>query len=341
MHYNLNTKIAPSSDSLVILADLLGTDQPDGSYDWADQTNDFLHSRDAAPKLTKDALLSDEAKEVFAEIVQVFGFLQSGNLKAVHEYIQNVRYQFVVGFPRTGGSYLTKEMLRNLGYDHTKITESLAHDGYPSLSPSLLNAGRSLFSLAEFIVVSKHYFAKNQGETIIIPKKFPSAASHFHEVAQIFGSSAEFLITLRHPLPTALSAADKAGSRLEKFPEKTRSAIEGMVARSLAMRGVRAAGMNYVVAFSAAWLHFYESMIDSGLFAPRPQGSKVTVLLYGSVSYETAVKNHAKQYAVDREPEAFFTRPCEAESAAADGAVDLLRKKWGIYGRQLPKMEVV
>jgi hypothetical protein len=169
MHLDIQLRLQPSPAFIGILAELNAqfSDWSDGSYDWAAQTTDFLHNPNPLPQLDDSLFDTPLSRGAIQDLLQVSIALFAGNFPVIRQYLQDVRYAFVIGYPRSGGSYLTKELLRGLGVDHKRVSETLAHDGFPELRETWFDwAGNrpyyhmqdAIFQVAEFLVISKLYF---------------------------------------------------------------------------------------------------------------------------------------------------------------------------------------
>ncbi|OYV89697.1 MAG: hypothetical protein B7Z57_11795 [Acidiphilium sp. 37-60-79] len=169
-----------------ILAEMNGdfTGWSDGSYDWAAQHIDFLHAPEKLPKLDDGFFHTPLSKRILDELLEIFLCLISGEHKSIQDYLTGVKFAFVVGYPRSGGSYLTKELFRSVGIDHRRVSEALAHDGFPDIGENWFGPKstepcyylqESMLQIAEFLVLSNNYFIErsrpDQSGKIIIPKK--------------------------------------------------------------------------------------------------------------------------------------------------------------------------
>lgn len=172
MHLNIDLQLRPSVPFVGILAELNGefADWTDGSYDWANQTTDFLHGTDPLPQFREGLFTTPFSQRALNDLLQMSIALLSGNYPAVRQYLQDTRFALVIGYPRSGGSYLTKELLRTLGLDHTRVSETLAHDGFPELcelwydwngNRPYYHLEESIFQVAEYLVIARLYFQAN------------------------------------------------------------------------------------------------------------------------------------------------------------------------------------
>src|SRR5690606_13795669 len=131
---------------------------------------------------------------------QIFVALLSGNTEIIRDLQFRFHFINIIGVPRNGGSYLTKEVYRALGYDPEKVPNVIAHDGFPEAGPFRFAKGAnswtaSLQTMAEFLTMVEIYFGKAKPHTgkIVVPKKLLKGAyagGFFHH---ILGESVEHI----------------------------------------------------------------------------------------------------------------------------------------------------
>lgn len=357
--FTISQKLQFSQEFTGIVAERCGefSDWTDGSYDWADQTNDFLHSETRMPK-KGPWVNSKKAREMAAEAKMIYKAMLENQFAAVRECLKGYHFLFIVGFPRSGGSYLTKEALRTVGLDHTKVSENLAHDGFPSTSTGKMIWERGpLLQMAEFLVAARHFFGDNtqpgpDGE-ILIPKKAPWMNTSGWLYRTILDQTkTEYWLTIRHPLPLAISIAEKSGSLTgekevpERFPTQTRSSIERQVAMACIRQGVNPTNLTYFDAVSLAWAAYHLQMVGvSGLFHGQWRG-RVRFAPYSKETMEAGIKRLAQMRGAEREPEPFFIHQKAREVAPEirerlEIKVRQVAAAWGALGVPFPKLELL
>ncbi|HEU0195716.1 MAG TPA: hypothetical protein VFQ88_00695 [Nevskiaceae bacterium] len=325
--FDIHLKLQPSAAFVGILAELNErfSDWTDGSYDWANQTVDFLHAQTALPKFDDSLYQTPLSKGALNDLLQVTLAMLSGNYLPIRDYLKPLHYAFVIGYPRSGGSYLTKELLRTVGLDHTHVSETLAHDGFPEMRQSWFDwAGNrpyyhlqeSIFQIAEFLVISNYYYrTKTQPRPDgrwLVPKKMHMLVYWAESLKMLLGQDrADYLVTLRHPVPTAISCYEKSGGLPDDglFPAvKPRSAIERWVLRDLMQLGYpvdEIQAMSYFDAVVVSWTDYYTRMATSGLF--RGDRKEIRIIPYGQQALEGVVADYRAEQESPEAPEPFAT----------------------------------
>lgn len=359
-HFDIRLRLQPSTAFLGILAELAEqfSDWSDGSYDWANQTVDFLHNQIELSAVGAECLRTPLGQQALQDLLQMSLALFSGQYPAVRQYLACDHFLFVIGYPRSGGSYLTKEMLRTVGLDHTRVSEALAHDGFPEIREHWYapGAGRpyfhlqdSVFQVAEFLVISHLYYRRKSAcqsdGSWIIPKKMHKAVYWGGSLKMLLGKgAADYLITLRHPVPTAISIYEKSGGFPAdgRFPAQPRSAIERWIADDLAWMGQPAAGRDYFEAVQLSWSAFHTRLAQSGLFLGTQTAEEETRLLpYGQQTMEETVRRYRNRYGSKLPPEPFLihdkshSAPIAAREAG-DAAVAAQQALWRSLGLSFP-----
>lgn len=363
MNFDINLRFNPSPSFLGILSDLNAhhPDWTDGSYDWADQTTDFLHNPEPLPEIDQSLLQSPLSQRALNDVLNVAIALLSGNFPLVRDYLRDLRFAFVIGYPRSGGSYLTKELLRSLELEHTQVSEALAHDGFPNLKSTwydwngerpYYHLQESIFQTAEFLVIANLYYRRNTRQLEdglwLAPKKMHKMVSWASSFKMLLGKGrADYLVTVRHPVPTAISIYEKSGGLTEdgRFPaNRPRSAIEHWIMNDLMHLGYSQAdiaAMDYFQAVSTSWAHFYTQMATSGLFLG--DRDEIECLGYGKNALESVSQRYrASNRASQAEAEPFYVKGADEAPASAiergDEAVAAVAGAWRALGLSLPSL---
>ncbi|MDA3877893.1 MAG: hypothetical protein PF483_12485 [Halothiobacillus sp.] len=362
MHFDINLKFQPSAAFIGVLAELNEqySDWTDGSYDWANQTVDFLHNPIPLPKFDESLFQTNLSKRAINDLLHIAIALLSGNYLAVREYVKQAHFAFVIGFPRTGGSYLTKELLRTAGLDHTRVSEVLAHDGFPELRDTwydwmgdrpYYHLQDAIFQTAEFLVISNLYYRnkteKQPDGRWLAPKKFHKIVSWAGSFKMLLGQGrADYLVTIRHPVPTCVSVYEKSGGLTADglFPANSpRSAIERWIINDLMHLGFtqqELAQMDYFDTVLASWVQFYTRMATSGLFLG--DRNEVRVIPYGKESLEGVVRDFRQHTNLDTPPEPFHIHDKGRQQVSwqdrGDAAVQALTATWQTLGLHLPDL---
>ena len=255
--------------------------------DWLDQvsegfTRGNLHVDKEALRNARIVMASNAGREIIGMLYNVLAWILSHDTHRIRKFFRSVRFVYVVGAPRTGGTFLLNRLCQHYavkyGYSSSIFPAFVVHDGTPSIYPSLslpdVNLlARNVMQLAEFCVAVKLFYDD--------PKK-PSISSHccvkkmlryafaggFFD--SVLGVPETVYITVRHPCSISGSVLDKC--KVSFSPEhpamfKVRCAIDQLVFDTLvAARGYRSAdisAMTHAAAYIEFWSVFYTSLCAS------------------------------------------------------------------------------
>jgi hypothetical protein len=294
------------------------------------------------------AVVTDpKGKAYLLRSYRFFKELLTGNVNTLRD-VGRFRFFFVVGIPRTGGTYLTKQLFRASGINYTTVQNALAHDGFPHLAYlSFKDAGNvhtnGLLQLAEYLTMVEIFFGEHgrlaHRGGIVVPKKFTKAVYNFDLIRELFGKNAEYLITLRHPLSICKSIVDKSGGMPADGKFAVRSAIERWTVEDWVHWGVAEEDvlqMSYVDCFLGYWKRYHFQMALAGI----PAQPNARIIPYGAASMTSAVKALYGDLGLKTEPEAFKASPPpqfqDNEAAAAQQAIDEVAGFWKSLGLDFP-----
>lgn len=363
MEFSINLKINSSMSFIGMLAELNGVYKgwSDGSYDWANQTSDFLANLPPLPKFDEALFKTPLSQQLINDVTQILLAMVGGNYEFIRQYLQDIHFVFIVGYPRTGGSYLTKSIFHAMNLDHKQLPEPLAHDSFPNLPDNWHDVeGRAKISyfyeafvqLAEFLVMSKAYcqtkLPKTKAGKYLMVKKMHKAVHIGHGLKMLFNpGQVDFLMTFRDPVPVAVSVYEKSGGLPKDglFPAgRPRSAIEVMINYDLLMEGYspdEIAQLDYFQAVEKSWVRFYSKLGISGLFSQNKAG--VQIIPYGKEPLENQVKLYqqqfhnppeAEQFYIHNKADAFLERHQQSQASIAS-----MERHWLDLGLIFPKLE--
>lgn len=276
--------------------------------DLASNGTRFEHIQDKARAVVADP----KGKAHLLRSYRFFKELLTGNVRTLRD-LARFRFYFVIGIPRTGGTYLTKQLFRAGGINYATVQNALAHDGFPHLARlSFDEQGNvhtnGLLQLAEYLTMVELFFGKHgklaHRGGIVVPKKFTKAVYYFDLLRELFGANAVYLLTLRHPLSTCRSVLDKSGGMPTDGKFTVRSTIERWTLEDWLHRGVGEAQvrqMDYVESFLGYWKRFHFQMAMAGI--PAMPGARV--IPYGAEAMSGAAKQLYAEFGLKAEPEAF------------------------------------
>lgn len=206
------------------------------------------------------------------------------------------RYQpiWVVGAPRTGGSYLTAELIRAMGYDPLSTPALIAHDGFPDIKSAKHGRAswvRNVDALSEYLALLPLFFSRRLDGRIVVAKKFPKAVNCWDLMQLVFGAEPEILITVRDPISCCVSTYEIAGGLPEDGRFRLRSTIERWMLQSAVTAGVSRAevfSQDYFSVYQSFWELFYSRVALSG----SASGRMAQIVSFSKDAFE-AVAAHA------------------------------------------------
>ena len=156
-----------------------------------------------APENAKRVMAHKQGQAAIGRAYQLLLALLTGDVDAIKDIQLKFHFINVIGIPRNGGSYLTKELYRSMGYDPTCVPNVIAHDGFPDAGPFRFEKGvnswvSSLHTMAEYLTMIEIYLGKNKPHSgkIVVPKKLLKgtyARGFFH---RILGQAVENILTV-------------------------------------------------------------------------------------------------------------------------------------------------
>ncbi|MBI2383336.1 MAG: hypothetical protein HYV18_04615 [Gammaproteobacteria bacterium] len=312
----LTDKELPVSPIFIDFLAHLVDGRPFEDHEWADQLSEQLNrtQREIVGKAPQDAarvMAHPRGRAAVARAYQWLFALMTGDLNMLREAQLRFHFVNIIGIPRNGGSYLTAELFRALGYDPEKVPNVVAHDGFPEAGPFQLRQGAnswivSLQTMAEYLTLVEIFFqnAKRHSGKVVVPKKLTKgiyAGGFFHRV---LGEAVDHIFTLRHPVASCISTYEKSGGLPANGRFATRSNIEEWCRRDLAYTGVgpdELARMDYFDAYLRYWEQYHVYVATTGLSANRD----FRVVVYGKERMENLAASFHRRYESNLEPKGF------------------------------------
>lgn len=324
---------------------------------WGDQLSEVMISDQRrivaeAPENAKRVLGHKLGQEAIGRAYKMLLTLLTGDVDTIKDIQLKFHFVNVIGIPRNGGSYLTKELYRSMGYDPTKVPNVIAHDGFPDAGPFRFEKGvnswvSSLQTMAEYLTMVEIYFGKNAPHSgkIVVPKKLLKgtyAGGFFH---RILGQAVENILTVRHPVASCISTYEKSGGLPEDGKFAIRGNIEDWVRRDLVYTGAdpdEVLKMDYFDAYLRYWEQYNYFVATTGLSANRA----IRVVAYGKERMEQLVKSFYYRFGdTDPQPEPFEVfdkRDRHPEwTARAEPVVRRVSEVWATVGLAFPLEEVM
>ncbi len=323
--------------------------------EWYDQLSEALNHNqrsliDQAPANAARIINDPAGQKHLMRAYQLTIDLMTGKLESI-QAIQN-RFHFinVIGVPRNGGTYLTQELYRALGYDPKQVPNVIAHDGFPEASPFLLNPGYnswtiSLHTMAEFLTMVEIFFSDARTHTgkIVVPKKLTKGTYAGAFFQRVLGESVEHILTVRHPVTSCISTYDKSGGLPDSGKFSVRSNIEEWVKRDLVYTGCsenQLSDMDYFDAYLKYWELYHYYLATTGLSASQ----NIRVVAYGRDRMEQLAQKFHYQFDSGQTPGEFKVFSNQEKHPdwmrKAQPAIDRVAEVWQSLGLTFPLTEI-
>lgn len=325
---------------------------------WGDQLAESLSQEQR--RLVQSA--ADNASKVaatrlgqtaIARAYELLVALMTGNVEAIKDIQLKFHFINIIGVPRNGGSYLTKEIYRALGYHPDRVPNVIAHDGFPEAGPFRFDHGGnswlvSLQTMAEYLTMVDLYFGKNRPHSgkIVVPKKLTKgtyAGGFFH---RILGEAVENILTVRHPVTSCISTYEKSGGLPANGRFIVRGNIEEWIRRDLLYTGIvmdAITDLDYFDAYLRYWEQYHYYLATTGLSANRD----IVVVAYGKARLEELATSYYFRYGHrDPKPEPFAVFDEHRNRhpdwiRQAEPVVRRVAEVWSTVGLQFPYDEVM
>lgn len=346
----------PASPSFIefLHASLTGSAHHVGNWYAQDEEN-LNYDPDRYADIEDKARIVMGSKDGVARVIQSYRYFKEiliGRPETVQR-MKRFHFFFVIGIPRTGGTYLIKQLYRAIGIDYTGVQNALAHDGFPNLALVSFDdkggnmATNSILQLAEYLTMVEIYFTENSKLAYkggaVVPKKLTKAVYNFPLVQELFGAETDFLVTLRHPLAMMNSVLEKSGGMPDGGCFAVRSAIERWALEDWTRWGDTPANLlklPYHEIMLGYWKRYHFQLALTGI-----AGMTTTrIVPYGREPMTRMVEEMFADFGVKLEPEEFKigSRPeFDADiEAAAEKSVDQVASFWRDLGLSFPRNEL-
>ncbi|MDX1455042.1 MAG: hypothetical protein R3217_06275 [Gammaproteobacteria bacterium] len=290
--------------------------KPFGKAQWHDQLSEELSQEhksilEKAAENAEKVMKTEVGQQCIGRSYQIFLALLAGQTPIIKEIQSRFHFINVIGVPRNGGSYLTKELYRGLGYDPEKVPNVIAHDGFPEAGPFRFQPGAnswtmSLATMAEFLTMVEIYFgqAKTHMGKIVVPKKLLKGSYAGGFFQEVLGSAVDHLFTVRHPVTSAISTYEKSGGLPENGKFAVRGNIEEWVRRDLTYTGVgqqEIFQMDYFDAYLRYWEQYHYYVATTGLSANK----NIDIVAYGKERMEAVSQRWHTRFESGQAPSEF------------------------------------
>ena len=324
---------------------------------WGDQLSEVMSADQqrvaaAAADSAKRVLAAEQGQAAVGRAYQLLLALLSGDVDHIKDIQLRFHFINVIGIPRNGGSYLTKEIFRALGYKPEHVPNVIAHDGFPEAGPFRFERGvnswiTSLQTMAEYLTMVEIYFGRDKPHSgkIVVPKKLLKgsyAGGFFHRV---LGHAVENILTVRHPVASCISTYEKSGGYPQDGKFVVRGNIEDWVRRDLIYTGVAAEDLpqwDYFDAYLRYWEQYNYYLATTGLSANHA----IRVVAYSRDNMESVAKSFYYRFGeTDPTPEKFAVFDIRSRHRdwypKAESVLKRVAEVWGTVGLEFPLEEVM
>ncbi len=355
IQFTLSDREFPASTSFVSFLDGELFGRRKDSYHWHDQRNERLARPVAAVDPLRVAAASVEkimgtaqGRRCVQRAYELFVALLVGDPRPLREWQARHHVICVVGIPRTGGSYLTAEAYRSLGIDPAQVAGALAHDSFPDAGPFELAEGsnswvNTLKTAAEYLAMTEFFFAETprRGGAVVVPKKLTQAAYAGGFFRALFGSQAEYIVTVRHPVAACVSTYEKSGGLPAGGRFAVRSNIEAWCRRDA---GIAEAGLelDYFEVYLRYWERYHLRLAAGGLFS----GPRLRIVPFGAATTTAVARSFHERHASGALANDFAVAgdACARHpewAARAEAAIARVAAAWQAAGLAFPSAEVM
>lgn len=323
---------------------------------WHDQLSENLQKQSAnilenarkpSPKILRDPL----AQKALNRSHELMVALLTGSTEKLVPFHNLFKFIVVVGIPRSGGSYLTKQLFDAIGMDATQVPRVIAHDGFPELSPFFMANGYNAYTgmqrrMAEYLTMVELYFAKSRlhGGYLIVPKKASKAAYQGAFFNAITGSQTEYVITIRHPIACCVSTYEKSGGLPESGKFMLRSAIEAWAARDYVLTSKDPESEIFSKDYFDVYLRFWEQYHCNLALTGLSANKNWTIVPYTQEYMQSTAEKFFSRFDASKQANTFKTfdkRNRHPEwNDKADASILRVHNLWQSIGLQFPVDEI-
>jgi hypothetical protein len=309
-----------------------------------------LQARTAVEEVFAEGLRRGEAdartRGFLARAIQMYGeAIQGHNL--ADRYFAGKRFWFVVGPPRSGGTYVLSRLFRAHGLEMRDFHQQMVHDGIPSYANlngshgSISRLAAAVFEFCQFLAWAEEAFAD---APVVIQKRIGYAA-WIQPLESLLGGRANYVATLRHPLACAISfwELSRGGRGDREWAELTNPGGFGnhnslnWVVQILRSRELTESEWHGLGSFDQFRLYWKALLSDLGRFGgiagrlfPIVYGEPLPDWIAGGSAAEPA-RGRARDYAR-------LARTLGLDPAAFTASIETVRRRWHAAGFEFPEL---
>lgn len=322
---------------------------------WHDQLSEELipakpdEAQKAAVAVAEQVLQHPLGQKAIYRSYELLTALLIGQPDKLRFFQDRYRFICVVGCPRHGGSYLTKQLFLALGINPDHVPNALAHDGFPDAGPFEFKEGYNsvttmVQNMAEYLAMVEVFFANSRlfDNRVVVPKKATKAAYQGAFFTTVLGPATEFVVTLRHPIAACISTYEKSTGLPRDGKFQVRGNIEDWARRDNEFTGADPASLfdrEYFDVYLRYWEQYHLNLAMTGL------RHDWKVVVYGGERMMNVARDYFRRFRNRGEPEQFKVfdkRHMHKDwQAAAHGAIRRVAETWKTVGLQFPVDEIM
>ncbi len=324
---------------------------------WHDQLSEVLVPAQAEERQKAAVAVADEVlqhpvgQQVIYRSYELFTALLIGQPSTLRTFHERYRFICIVGCPRHGGSYLTKQLYLALGANPDEVPNAIAHDGFPDAAPFQLKEGYNsltvmIQNMAEYLAMVEVFYADSRlfDNVVVVPKKATKAAYHGAFFNAALGPDTEYVLTLRHPLAACISTYEKSTGLPQDGKFSVRGNIEEWARRDNEFTGIDPGGIterDYFDVYLRYWEQYHCNLALTGLGAGRHR----TVVVYGRERMMDLAAGYYRRFQSTGRPEDFRVTDYSGRHpewrGRAEAAVRRVAAQWRAMGLAFPLEEIL
>lgn len=323
---------------------------------WTDQLSEVLvpprgDAQRAAEGVAPEVLAHPVGQQAIFRSYQLLTAILTGVPERLRPFHERYRFICVVGAPRTGGTYLTKELYRAVGLDPGAVPNAIAHDGFPDAGPFDFREGANSETtlaqqMAEYLTMVEAFFSNTRlfNNRVVVPKKATKAAYQGGVFHAMLGPEAEYVVTVRHPVAACISTYEKSGGLPEDGRFRVRSNIEDWARRDAIATGEDVVGIferDYFDVYLRYWEQYHYNLALTGLAANR----NWNIIAYGAERLSGLVRDFFSRFRCGAETETFRESDYRGRHSLwqkkAEAAIERVAGVWRTVGRPFPMDQVM
>jgi len=244
---------------------------------------------------------SDVVSEFIEQSLDVYDAIYEGDYESVRSRLGVPRVIFVTGAPRTGGTYLLKELMKIGGADIREFNHKLMSDPVPKehvLMPDRRNEPQLVFEWAQWVVWTSEVFEDGG----FLPKKNIGIGLNPNLIDTIFGELAEYVVTIRHPAEAYKSFQERFLPESGEDSEIATKPFKVSVPKRTSITEDQWQTFSLPEKFLLYWCAIYLELFNSGFI------DRITGLPFGE-AYEKYLNNFRREYEVNVRIDPFDPTP--------------------------------